>query len=107
MSKTMPYPHLADLMGGYLHQDWDIEHDDLDSVLDGFAGVSDSTTVKAVAAEVRRFMADHPTDLLASFERTFRPDIIIGSDDVEASKWLKWLAVSLEVRADLSPKSMG
>lgn len=94
----MHYPELAALLGGYLHQDWDLEQDSLEGVLDSYVSVTDQPAVRAAAAEARRFNAEHPVGLLAAFEREFRADIIIGQDDEQARAWLDWLAAGLDSR---------
>ena len=94
----MSYPELSAMLGGYFHQDWDLEQDSLSGVVANFVSTTDPAVVRATAAEADDFLKDHPSDLLAAFERAFRPEITIGQNDDEARDWLRWLAGELRGR---------
>ncbi len=103
MAEDVPYPHLAQLLGGYFHQDWSEDHVDETAVLDDFVATNWAETIEATASDIRRFLVDHRTDTLAAIERTFIPDIIVGSDDEEARGWLCAVAAKLDRNRDQAP----
>jgi hypothetical protein len=70
------YPTLAALMGGWFHQDFDIEGSTVSEVLKSFNLVTPAAERVRLEAEITRFLAAHPDDLDASFDATFQPDVI-------------------------------
>jgi hypothetical protein len=70
------FPMLADLMGGWFHQDFDIEGGTLAEVMQAFCRVTPHTERAKLKAEIARFLLEHAEDLDMSFEATFKPDVI-------------------------------
>jgi hypothetical protein len=70
------FPTLAGLMGGWFHQDFDIEGGTLTEVMQAFCRVTPHAERARLKAEISRFLAEHTDDLDVSFEATFKPDVI-------------------------------
>ena len=70
------YPALANLIGAWFHQDYDIEGETIPEIIGGFRAVTTPAERAMVRADIARFVASHPDDLEQAFERTFRPGII-------------------------------
>lgn len=75
MTKTT-YPALADLIGGWLHQDFDLEGGTVVEVVGAFRNVTPLTAQTKVRTEIERFLVAHGDHLDEEFEATFRPDVI-------------------------------
>lgn len=71
-----PYPHLADFLGAWFHQDFDLVGETIEDVVDAYARTADAAARRALAADVESFLGEGDTrDLDARFMRTFDPDI--------------------------------
>lgn len=72
----MPYPALLDFMGGWFHQDFDIEGNTLLEILAAYRAVTPPDEQRRLKADIQGFLNAHPGDLDSAFEATFNPDII-------------------------------
>jgi len=70
------YPALADLIGAWFHQDYDIEGETIPEIIAGFRAVTSSPERALVRADIERFVAEHPSDLEDAFESVFRPGVM-------------------------------
>jgi hypothetical protein len=70
------YPRLADLIGGWFHQDYDIEGETVAEIIDAFRAVTPPDEQAALRAEISAFLAEHSDRLDEDFEAIFHPDII-------------------------------
>jgi hypothetical protein len=70
------FPHLYGLIGGWFHQDFDIEGSTVAEVMQAFCRATPMDQRAQLNAEITRFLSEHPDDLDASFEATFKPDVI-------------------------------
>jgi hypothetical protein len=70
------YPALADLIGAWFHQDYDIEGETIPEIVGAFRAVTTPVERATVRADIARFIAEHPQDLDEAFESTFRPGVI-------------------------------
>ena len=71
------YPALANLVGSYFHQDYDIVSEDHDEVVRVFAKDNNPWFVKSVISNISVFLERHQEDdpeLARVFETLFRPD---------------------------------
>lgn len=101
----VPYPRLAAFLGGWLHQDFDLEGETLAEVVAAYRRVSTPAERAGVRAEIDRFLrtADaHRID--AEFEATFAPDVDPRAFAADAGAFLGLLGALL---ADPPPGDAG
>ena len=55
-AKPSDFPHLRQVLGGYLHEDFLEEHDSAGAALRAFLGDADAAERKQIATEARRFL---------------------------------------------------
>lgn len=72
----MAYTALSDFMGGWFHQDFDIEGETVPEIVRAFRGVTPLGEQKKLRSDIERFLAEHPEDLDGAFEEAFNPDVI-------------------------------
>jgi len=70
------YPALADLIGAWFHQDFDIEGETIPEIIAAFRAVTTPAERALVSSDIARFVAEHPHDLEEAFQSTFRPGVI-------------------------------
>jgi hypothetical protein len=68
------YPQLEILMGGWFHQDFDINGDTLDEIIAAYRGVTPFDQQRSLATEIERFL-NEPGDVDYEFQRRFKPDV--------------------------------
>jgi hypothetical protein len=61
-------------MGGWFHQDFDINGDTLDQIIAAYRAVTPVDQQRALATEIERFLTD-AGDVDSDFQRRFRPDV--------------------------------
>ena len=89
MKTRPPFPRLSDLMGGYLHQNFDLSYDSDDDAVRDYAVTHSDADVRQAVEELERLLAGPPTGLLERFKNDVsRWDFIIGETDDEARAWL-------------------
>jgi hypothetical protein len=88
---TDPYPYLDHLLGSYFHQDALDDGETAEQIIEQFKATSHAYEVLGTRADIARFLALHEKEVRFRevFERTFRPDVIIGRTDDEARAWLQ------------------
>jgi len=69
------YPQLANLIGGWFHQDFDLNGDTLEEIVGAYAAVTPVDQQRHLAADIERFLAQ-PGDIDDRFQATFHPDIL-------------------------------
>lgn len=70
-----PHPHLANFLGGWFHQDFDLDGaETIEDVVDDYGRSADAAARGALAADIQAFLA-YPGELDARFMRVFHPDI--------------------------------
>lgn len=72
----MAYTALFDFMGGWFHQDFDIEGDSVPEIVRAFRGVTPLGEQKNLKSDIERFLAEHPDNLDGAFEEALKPDVI-------------------------------
>jgi hypothetical protein len=68
------YPEIETLMGGWFHQDFDINGDSLDEIVTAYRAVMPPDRRRALVVEVGRYLADE-SDVERDFEQRFHPDV--------------------------------
>ena len=68
------YPQLETLLGGWFHQDFDINGDTLDEIIAAYRGVTPVDQQRSLAAEIERFLKE-AGDVDSEFQRRFKPDV--------------------------------
>jgi hypothetical protein len=68
------YPQLETLIGGWFHQDFDINGDTLDEIIAAYRGVTPVDQQRSLAIEIERFL-NEPGDVDYEFQRRFTPDV--------------------------------
>jgi hypothetical protein len=68
------YPEMESLIGGWFHQDFDINGESLDEIVAAYRAVTPQDQQRALAAELRRYLAEE-SDVERDFEQRFRPDV--------------------------------
>lgn len=69
------YPRLADLIGGWFHQDYDIEGETVAEVIGAFRAVTPADQQVALRADISAFLAEHSETMEEDFETIFQPDV--------------------------------
>ena len=70
------FPELAAFMGGYFHQDFDINGDTLEEVVAVFIADSDAALCRLLIGDIDGFLATGAVGMEERFQDYFRPDII-------------------------------
>jgi hypothetical protein len=68
------YTEIETLMGGWFHQDFDINGDSLEEIVAAYRAVTPPDQQRALVAEIGRYLAAE-SDVERDFERRFRPDV--------------------------------
>lgn len=96
----MPYTALSNFMGGWFHQDFDIEGNSVPEVLDAFRAVTPTDEQRKPKLDIQRFLDAHPGDLDSAFEETFKPDIIPSALSGTTRAFLEEIRDLLDPRAE-------
>jgi len=70
----MSYPHLANLFGAYLNQDYSLYGDTLEAVIDAFLQDANTQQVRQLREDVAAFRHEHRHDAEAAFAARFGAD---------------------------------
>jgi hypothetical protein len=94
-SKTQ-YPHLAALLDGYFHQDFDVNGSTLEEIIDKSRADSSPAEIDGTIQDIHRFIqafGDTDAHLAAAFERIFQPGVIVeGWEGMSTRQWLQRIA---------------
>jgi len=69
------YPHLAEVIGGWFHQDFDLEGETVAEIIAAFNKVSTAQQREAVIDEIHEFLQADDARVETDFIRIFNPDI--------------------------------
>lgn len=83
------YPALADLIGGWFHQDFDLEGGTVVEVVGAFRNVTPLAHQTKVRIEIECFLAAHRDNLDEAFEATFRPGVVPAALSVSTRAFLE------------------
>ena len=90
------YPHLAGFIQAWFHQDCDLDGDDA-AIMAEVRQVQTTAERALLAADIRRFLADHPGSLAdAAFLRHVEPDIDPSANGHSTADWLRDILRLLE-----------
>ncbi|KAA5605090.1 hypothetical protein F1188_12450 [Roseospira marina] len=78
------FPHLDQLFGGYLHQDFDAVHGSFEEAVADFAR-TDPSRVEPLRQEMTRFLAHYGADADAEYTRRYGGDIALAAPDETAA----------------------
>jgi hypothetical protein len=67
------YPELETLIGGWFHQDFDLNGNTLEEVIGAYRAVTPADQQRALATEIRRFLQE-TNEIDRHFEDRFKPD---------------------------------
>lgn len=70
------YPALANLIGAWFHQDFDIEGETVAEVVAAFKSSEPAARQAEVRRDIERFLGENAEDLEARFEAIFQPGVI-------------------------------
>ena len=84
------YPHLAQLIGSWFHQDFDIAGNTLEAVIATFKRVSTPADWAETRADIERLLSRYDDQTLPQeFVRLFQPDVTAeGWDGMTTRQWL-------------------
>jgi hypothetical protein len=83
------YPYLDALVGGWFHQDFDIDGSTLEEVLSSYRARSAPDDHLGAKADVQRFLRNTSNDRLEEeFNEQFTPGAFPGRDDLDLRDWL-------------------
>ncbi|MGA7988042.1 MAG: contact-dependent growth inhibition system immunity protein [Candidatus Dormiibacterota bacterium] len=95
------YPALAQLFGGYFHQDWQEDHASPEAALQAFVRDTSGETVTAAASEIDRLLNAGFDDagLAQMLTGGFDCNYVAGTDGVTALAWLNKVRDELRAAA--------
>jgi hypothetical protein len=85
------YPRLDALLGGWFHQDFDIEGDSLEDIIAAYKAATPADERSGVKAEVARFLQQcdvNGTDVAEEIMTIFRPGVDPSAWAMSARQWL-------------------
>jgi hypothetical protein len=100
-SAAADYPALAQLFGGYFHQDWREDHASPDEALQAFARDTSSETVTAAANDIDRLLSAGFDDgaLAQLLTDGLDCNYVAEADGITAPTWLASVRDSLRAAA--------
>jgi hypothetical protein len=72
--RDQPYPLLNQLIGGWFHQDFDVEGETIEDVVAAYKAATSPEEVRGVKAEIRRFVEQAGDNIDDRFEMLFHHD---------------------------------
>jgi hypothetical protein len=96
----MVYAYLAHFLGAYLHQDYVVVSGSLEGAIDDFLAQEPGYFAWGLRADLERFLAEHASAALASFNQTFPGAFHIGDDDAAARAWLEQVRKRIAAKLD-------
>lgn len=88
---------LESLIGGWFHQDFDLEGDTLEEIVGKYRQVTPLPEQLDVVADIQRFLAG-AKDVDEEFEERFRPDVMPTGFAPSTREFLERIAELLEER---------
>jgi hypothetical protein len=83
-----PYPFLRRLLGGWFHQDFDIDGETLEEILAKFKSVTPEAEVLGVKLDIETLLQNSADDLDDEFAGHFQPDIDPAGWGMTTREWL-------------------
>lgn len=69
------YPSLAEFLGAWFHQDFDVSGDSIEEIVSAFKRSAAKNDVEALQRDIRAFLDDHPNDASEQLEEVFDLEI--------------------------------
>ncbi len=88
MNQKLRYPSLSAFLGGWFHQDFDIEGATAADVVATYRKTSSEAERQAIRHDIDDFLADNPGPADRAFHETFKPDIDPSGFSQNAREWL-------------------
>lgn len=100
-SAAADYPALAQLLGGYYHQDWREDHTSSDEALQAFLRDTSPETISAAASDIDRLLGAGFDDIALArlLADGLDCNYIAETDGVTATSWLASVRESLRATA--------
>lgn len=70
------YPQLADFIGSWFHQDFDLVGETVAEIVAAFLAVTPPVEQAALRTDIEMFLAEHANRLDDDFEAIFQPDVM-------------------------------
>jgi hypothetical protein len=83
-----PYPFLRQLLGGWFHQDFDVDGDTLEEILAKFKSVTPEAEVLGAKSDIETLLKNAGDDLDQEFVRVFEPDVDPAGWGMTTREWL-------------------
>jgi hypothetical protein len=91
------YPYLDSLVGGWFHQDFDLDGNTLEEIVASYKKSAPPEDWMGVRADIQRFLRQHETPRLSEdFMRLFQPGTDPESWGMSAAQWLTRIAELLQ-----------
>lgn len=72
---TEDYPNLASLLSAWFHQDFDIEGETIEDIVNAYVRASPDRERQLLAEEITRFLETHKDSLDSEFLRILEPEV--------------------------------
>lgn len=85
------YPYLEQLLGGWFHQDFDLEGGDIETIIADYKQVSHAHDVMGLRADIKRLIHDTEANELVLeqvFIDLFKPDVMPEAWGMTTKDWL-------------------
>jgi|GEM_PF-6852856 len=69
------YPQLENLVGGWFHQDFDLNGDTLEQIIGAYGAVTAADQRRQLVSDIDRFLSGSG-DIDDRFQSTFHPDVL-------------------------------
>lgn len=96
MRQNLRYRSLAAFLGGWFHQDFDIEGETVADVVTSYRKTSSETERHAIRDDIDAFLAANPGPADRAFHETFKPDIDPAGFGQNTREWLTGIRALLE-----------
>jgi hypothetical protein len=86
------FPHLDHFLNAYMHQDWKLFGDSLESVVRGYAVDTSPHDVRQLKAEIDQFIASEGDNIEPDFHRLYPNSVLPSGWGMTAEQWLREVA---------------
>jgi len=86
---SQSFPSFAQFLGGWFHQDFDLDGDTLEGIVANYKEATDAAEVQAAKQEVDSFLAQSGADIDRAFVEVFSPDVDPAGWGLTTKEWLE------------------